>query len=175
VILTPRDVPVLPDALAVEWVGSRSARYSVRVVEPGGTVVERTVTGTRLEYPPDAPPLKPGVRYTIEVASGTHPVQQAWFELVDRARSETVRQDLRELEQAAGATASPNTLLALRAGFLASQGLRHDARQALVAGLGRDPDEPTFHLLLGKLYEASGLPEQAAEALDEARFLMGSR
>ena len=172
VILTPRNVPVLPDALAFEWLGSRSARYSVRMVGPAGPVLERTVTGARLDFPPDAPSLRPGVRYTIEVVSGNHPIQQAWFEVVEPARAQAIRQDLRELEQAAGATASPNTLIALRAGFLASQGLLHDARQALVGGLTKDPDEPTFHFLLGKLYEKAGLAEQAAEALDEARFLM---
>jgi len=42
-----------------------------------------------------------------------------------------------------------------------------------VAGLSLDPDEPTFHFILGKLYEKAGLPEQAAEALEEVRFLMG--
>jgi len=172
VILSPRNGPVLPDSLTFEWLGSRSARYSVRMVGPAGPVLERTVTGARLDFPPDAPSLRPGVRYTIEVVSGNHPVQQAWFEVVEPARAQAIRQDLKELEQAVGPTASPNTLIALRAGFLASQGLLHDARQALVGGLTKDPDEPTFHFLLGKLYEKAGLAEQAAEALDEARFLM---
>lgn len=171
-ILTPRNVPVLPGTLAFEWLGSRSARYSVRIVGPGGPVLERTVTGARLDYPADAPALRAGMRYTIEVVSGNHPVQQAWFEVVEAARAQAIRQDLRDLEQAAGPTASPNTHVALRAGLLASRGLLHDARQALVAGLQKDPDEPTFHFLLGKLYDKAGLAEQAAEALDEARFLM---
>jgi Tfp pilus assembly protein PilF len=55
---------------------------------------------------------------------------------------------------------------------LGADGLVHDARLILVAALTKDPDEPTLHLLLGTLYETTGLRDQAAEAFDEARFLM---
>lgn len=41
-----------------------------------------------------------------------------------------------------------------------------------VSGGSSDVTIKTFQLLLGKLYEAAGLLEQAAEAFDEARFLM---
>ena len=173
VILTPRNGPVLPDSLTVEWLGSRFSRYTVQIVGAKGVVLEKkNFTGARFQYPADAPPLAPGVRYTIQVASGSHPVQQAWFEVLDPARAQAIRQDLKELDQAFGRTVSPNTLAALRAGFLAKNGLVHDARLTLVAALAKDPDEPTLHLLLGNLYETAGLHEQAAESFDEARFLM---
>ena len=104
--------------------------------------------------------------------AGRHPTQEAWFEVREPARAQAIRQDVKELEQAFGRTVSPNTLVALRAGFLARNGLVHDARLILVTALAKDPDEPTLHLLLGKLYETAGLRDQAAEAFDEARFLM---
>lgn len=173
VILTPRNGPVLPDSLTFEWLGSRFSHYTVQIVGPKGVVLEKkNLMGGRFQYPADAPPLAPGVRYTIQVASGNHPAQQAWFEVLDPARAQAIRQDLKELEQAFGRTVSPNTLAALRAGFLAKNGLVHDARLTLVAALAKDPDEPTLHLLLGNLYETAGLREQAAESFDESRFLM---
>ncbi len=173
VILSPRNGPVMPDALTFEWLGSRFSRYTVRIVGPSGVVWEKKdLTGARFDYPPGAPPLAPGVRYTVQVLAGNHPAQQSWFEVLDSARAQGVRRDLMELEKAAGPTVAPNTLATVRAGFLASNGLLHDARLSLIAALTKDPDEPTLHLLLGKLYEKSGLPEQAAEEYGEARFLM---
>lgn len=173
VILAPRNGPVLPDSLTFEWLGSRFSRYTVRVLGPSGVVLERKgVTGARFDYPSDAPRLAPGVRYTFEVIAGNHPAQKAWFELLDPARAQTIRRDLTELESEVGPAVSPNTLVTLRAGLLASNGLLHDARLSLIAALSKDPDEPTFHLLLGNLYGKVDLPEQAAEAFDEARFLM---
>jgi predicted Zn-dependent protease len=136
---------------------------------------KKNVMGASFDFPPDAPRLSPGVRYTFEVLSGNHPAQQAWFELLDSNRAQAVRRELAEIEHEIGPTVSPNSLVTLRAGFLASQGLFHDARLVLVAALAKDPDEPTFHALLGNLYSKVGLPEQAAEAFDEARFLTGGR
>ncbi|MBI4587263.1 MAG: hypothetical protein HY725_00370 [Candidatus Rokubacteria bacterium] len=173
VILTPRNGLVLPDSLTVEWQGSRFSRYTIRIIAPEGVALEKKdLAGARFDYPPDAPPLKPGVRYTVQVVSGNHPVQAAWFEILDPNRAQAVRQDLAELEQAVGPTVSPNTLVALRAGFLARNGLFHDARLALVAALAKDPTEPTLYLLLGSLYAKAGLPDQANESYGEASFLM---
>ncbi len=171
VILSPRNGPVLPDSLTVEWLGSSFARYTVRITGPQGLVLEKKdLTGSRFDYPSDAPPLTPGVRYAVEVIAGSHPPQKAWFEVLEAGRAQAIRRDLKELEMLAP-NVSPNTLVALRAGYLASSGLLHDARLTVIAALSKDPDEPTLHLLLGKLYEKSGLPQQAAEEFDEARFL----
>jgi hypothetical protein len=172
-ILTPRNGPVLADSPTFEWLGSRFSRYTVKIVGPGGVILEKKdLIGARLDYPPDAPRLTPGVRYTFHVQAGNHPVQQAWFELLDPARAQAIQRDMMEFEQEVGPTVSPKSLVTLRAGLLASQGLFHDARLALIAALTNDPDEPTLHLLLGNLYNRVGLPEQAAEEFDEARFLM---
>lgn len=173
VILTPRNGPVLPDSLSFEWQGSRFSRYTVRIVGPTGVVLERSgVPGPRLDYPPDAPPLSPRVRYTFHVLSLGHPPQEAWFELVDPGRAQTIRRDLAWLEQTLGPAVSQNSLVALKVGVLAREGLLHDARLSLTAALTQDPDEPTLHLLLGNLYLQTGLPDMAAESYQEAQFLL---
>lgn len=172
VILSPRNSPVFPGPLTFEWTGSRFDRSTVRVLGPRGVIVERTVTGARFEYPAEAPPLTAGVRYTFQLVSGPSSPQQVWFELVEPARAAAIRADLTALEREAGATLSPNSLAALRAGFLARLGLLHDARQTLAAAIARDPDEPTLHLLLGHVYTTAGLTELAAEEYYEAQFLL---
>jgi hypothetical protein len=173
VILSPRNGPVLPEALAFEWLGSRFARYSVRLVGPSGPVVERReVTGPRWEYPVDAPALAPGARYTLQVTAGGQPAQEAWFEVVDAARARAVAGDLTALEQELGTGVPPTSKAVMRAGLLAREGLLHDARRVVVAALDADRDEPTLHLLLGDLYTRTGLANLAAESFDEAQFLL---
>jgi len=175
-VLAPRNGPVLADALRFEWWGSRLSRYTIQIAGPSGVVHERAgVTGARLDYPADAPPLLPGVRYTFRVSTESQPPQEAWFEVLSPERTREVRASLAALEREVGTAAPSNTLVALRAGFLAQQGFVHEARRAVLAALEKDRDEPTLHLLLGNLYSQSGLPEQAHQSFDEARFLMGGK
>ncbi len=172
-VLTPRRGPVLPGPLVFEWVGSRFARYTVRVFGPSGVVFERQgVVGARLEYPADAPPLRHGVSYRVEVTAPHQPPREAAFEVLDDARAAAVRRELQELERSLDDGASPSSLAAARAGYLASTGLLHDARLTVLAALAHDPDEPVLHALLANLYTRTGLPKQAAEAAEEAEFLL---
>lgn len=172
VVLSPRNSAMLPDSLAFEWLGSRFARYTIRIGGPAGVVLEvKNLKGGRFDYPPDAPRLTPGTRYTLQVLAAGHPPQEAWFEVLDAARAQAVRRDLLALDQELGPSVSSNTLLVARVGFLANNGLLHDARRSLVEALAKDPDEPTFHQLLGNLYAQTGLFEQAAESFEEAQFL----
>lgn len=172
-VLTPRNGPVLPGALAFEWLGSQFSRYTVRIVGPSDVIVERKgVVGARFEYPADAPPLQPGVRYRVEVIALNQPSQEATFEIVDPALARAVQADLGALESALGPGTPPNSIAVARAGYLAEIGLLHDARLTVLAALARDPDEPVLHTLLGTLYTRTGLPRQAAEAFDEAQSLM---
>lgn len=172
-ILTPRNGPVLPDSLVFEWLGSQFSRYTVRILDPSGVVLERKgVVGARLAYPADAPPLKPGVRYRFQVEALGHLRSEAWFEIVDPTRAAAVQEGLKQLEAALGPGVPPNSLAAVQVGALAAEGLLHNARLVALTALARDPDEPTLHLLLGNLYLKTGLPQLAAESLDEARFLL---
>jgi len=173
VILSPRNGRALPDGLAFEWLGSRFARYTVRLVGPSGPVIERReVTGPRWEYPADAPVLVPNTRYTLQITAGAQPMQEAWFEVVDAARARAVADDLAALDQELGSAAPATSKAVMRAGLLAREGLLHDARRVVVAALDADRDEPTLHLLLGDLYTRTGLTELAAESFDEAQFLL---
>jgi hypothetical protein len=172
-VLTPRNGPALPDALAFEWLGSQFSRYTVRVLGPAEVVLERKgVVGARFSYPADAPALKPGVPYRFQVEALGHPPYEAWFEIVEPARAAAVRQELRQLEDGLGPGVSPSSLAAVKAGALAAAGLLHDARLTVLSALARDPDEATLHLVLGNLYLRTGLPQLAAESLDEAQFLV---
>jgi hypothetical protein len=172
-ILTPRDGPVLPGALAFEWVGSRFSQYTVRLRGPSQVILERTgAVGPRLEYPAGAPVLQPGVRYRFEVNAPGQPVYATTFEIVDAARAQAVQADLHELERALGPGASASSRAIVRAGYLADSGLLHDARLTVLDALARDRGEPALHTLLGTLYANTGLPKQAGEAFDEARSLM---
>jgi len=174
VILTPRNGRVLPDSLVFEWRGSRSSRYGVRIVGPDGVVLERAdLTATRFEYPKDAPPLAPGVRYRFQLLPTWHPPQEVWFELVDPDHARTIRHDLQQMDAALPGEPSAATAVILRAGFLAQRGLLHDARLHVSDALARQPDEPTLHFLLGELSARQGLSQEAMEAFAEARFLLG--
>jgi len=76
VILTPQNGLVLPDSLTFEWRGSQSSAYVVRVSGPEGLVFERTnLTGTRFQYPRNAPPLAAGVRYRFQLVPPWSPPQ----------------------------------------------------------------------------------------------------
>ena len=173
VIMAPRNGPVLPDSLIFEWLRTQFSRYTVRVADAAGVVLEpKGVIGSRFEYPADAPRLRAGTRYSFQVLSGSHPPQETQFEVLDASRAAAIRRDLAALDEALGPGVSPSSLTALRAGYLASEGLIHDARLLVVRSLATDPDEPILHMLLGSLYLKSGLAEQAAQAYDEAQFLL---
>jgi hypothetical protein len=172
VILAPHNGRVLPGSLAFEWRGSRSSRYTVRILGPGGPVLERrNLAATSFGYPADAPALIPGVRYRFELHPPFRPPLEAWFELVEPDRARAIRGELADLEEALPAGLPPATRATLRAGFLAANGLLHDARRCLIAELARQPEEPTLHFLLGEVYARQRLPELASESFAEARFL----
>jgi hypothetical protein len=176
VILSPRNGPVLPGDLHVEWSGIPDRRYTVSVFDPAGVQVRRaTVQGSATTFPAAAPVLSPGTRYLVHVLTGSLPPQEAWFEILSAADAAALRQELVELEQAAGPNVSRSTLAMLRAEALADRNLLSDARRAVLTALKSDPDEPALHLLLGDLYKRMGLKDQAAEAFEEAALLSGGK
>jgi hypothetical protein len=172
-ILSPRMGPIMPDSLVVEWQGYPFARYTMRLLGPSGVVLERPgVSGGRVVYPPDAPPLAAGSTYTLELFSGQTRVDAVVFEVADRQRAEAVRRDLEDLEQALGPDVPASSRAVVQAGVLASRGFLHDARRVVVTALAVDSDQPTLHALLGDLYARTGLPREADEAHEQARLLM---
>ena len=91
--------------------------------------------------------------------------------MADPERARIVASDLTELEAALGPGASPSSLALVRAGYLADQRLFHEAREVLLRALRADAEQASLYVLLGNVYERTGLAAQAAEALEEAQLL----
>jgi hypothetical protein len=172
-VLAPRNTSVLPGPLTFEWVGHHAGRYVVQVIGPGGLTLDRPeVVGNRLAYPSEAPPLAPGIRYTLRVVARGQSPQESWFEVVAPTRAEAVRADVSVLEQSFEPTDTATTRIILKTGLLASNGLLHDARKQVLEALAATPDDPALFTLLGALYERAGLRQQATTAYQEAQLLM---
>ncbi len=170
-LLSPRDGKLVGPPV-FEWGGSDRLRYTVRLLGPQGPVWEQAnLPRAPLAYPSNAPPLTPGVTYQWELEAREYPVQRGSFTLLSPEQIGTIRDTLRTLDPAALPGYPKNTVSLMRAAFLFEQALFSDARRELVAAIALDPDEPTLHLLLGQVYERTGLMVLAAEEYDEAQFL----
>jgi Tfp pilus assembly protein PilF len=77
----------------------------------------------------------------------------------------------RVAELAGISAASKTTLAVLKANFLMSKDLHHDAREVLTEAIAADSDEPTLHFVLAELYDKIGLKNLAGEEYNEAEFL----
>ena len=177
VILAPRDTRLLPGALTFEWAGSDRLKYRVRLRGPQDNVLwEQTDLDRRpLIYPSGAPALSPGLRYTWELETREHGVQRASFELAPPADAARVKDALTALTPAAARGYPPATLSLMRAGLLFQESLYADARRELVSAISADPEEPTLRLLLGHVYDRTGLKDLAANEFDEAEALTAPR
>jgi hypothetical protein len=165
-ILAPRDTRVLPGALTFEWAGSDRVKYHVRLLGPQGVVWEQAELGRApLAYPATGPALAPGSRYTWELTTKEHGVQRASCDVVPAADAARVKDALAVLA----------TLALMRAGLLFQEALYADARQELVRAIGTSPEEATLHLLLGHVYDRTGLKQMAASEFDEAEALSAPR
>jgi hypothetical protein len=172
-ILAPRDTRLLPGPVVFEWTGPPRAEYRVRVVGAQGEVVWEHAGLPRrpLAYPTSAPALAPGARYGWVVELPGQPAQRSEFEVVPAADAARIRGALDELVLGAAAGTSGSARILLRAGLLFQEGLYADARRELAAAVAADPDEPTLRLLLGYVYDRTGLTELAAQEFDEAEYL----
>ena len=170
-ILAPRDGKLL-DLPVLEWTGPDRTRYAVRLFGPQGLVWEQgNLARAPLPYPPSALPLRPGVVYRWELETADFPVQHGRFAMLSSSEVVGIRETLSALEPGALPAYPKNTVAVMRAGFLLDQELYTDAYTELLAALRADPDEPSLHLLLGHVYERTGLPALAAEEFDEAQYL----
>ncbi len=170
-LLSPRDGKLLGPPL-LEWAGSDRLRYTVRVFGPQGKLWEQAnLPRAPLPYPTSAPPLSPGVSYRWELEAKDFPVQQGQFAIMAPTEIASIRENLTALDPRTLPGYPKNTVILMRAGLLFEQGLYADARKELQAALTADPDEPSLHLMLGHVYERTGLTALAAEEFDEAQFL----
>lgn len=171
VILSPREGKLLGSPV-LEWTGSDRARYAVRLFGPQGLVWDQAnLARIPLSYPPGAPSLIPGVLYRWELETKDFPIQQGQFTVLSSTEIAGIRETLASLLPEALPGYPKNTVTLMRAGFLFEQQLFAEARTELVAAMRADPDEPSLHLMLGHVYERTGLPALAAEEFDEAHYL----
>jgi len=176
-ILAPRDTRVLPGALTFEWAGSDRLKYRVRLRGPQDVVLWEQADLDRrpLVYPSGAPALSPGLRYIWELETREHGVQRASFDVAPPADASRVKDGLSALTPAAARGYPPATLSLMRAGLLFQESLYADARRELVSAISADPEEPTLRLLLGHVYDRTGLKDLAANEFDEAEALTAPR
>ena len=102
-------------------------------------------------------------------------MQRASFELAPPADAARVKDALTALTPAAARGYPPATLSLMRAGLLFQESLYADARRELVSAISADPEEPTLRLLLGHVYDRTGLKDLAANEFDEAEALTAPR
>jgi hypothetical protein len=172
-ILAPRDTRVLPGALAFEWSGSDRLKYRVRLLGPQGAVVweQSGLERRSVPYPASAPALTAGTRYTWELQTQEYGAQTAAFEVVPATDAARVRDSLALLTPSAAQSYPPATLALMRAGLLFQETLYADARRELLTAIAASPQEPTLRLLLGHVYDRTGLTQLAATEFDEAEAL----
>ena len=172
-ILAPRDTRVLPGALAFEWSGSDRLKYRVRLLGPQGAVVweQSGLERRSVPYPASAPALTAGTRYTWELQTQEYGAQTAAFEVAPAADAARVRDSLALLTPSAAGSYPPATLALMRAGLMFQETLYADARRELLTAIAASPQEPTLRLLLGHVYDRTGLTQLAATEFDEAEAL----
>lgn len=124
-----------------------------------------------LAYPASAPPLVPGERYVWEFETGGHAVQRAQFEVMPSPEAARIRDALAVLTPEAAPAYPAGTLALMRATLLFQEALYADARRELMAAIAAHPDEPTLRLMLGHVYDRTGLKELAGNEFDEAEAL----
>ncbi len=172
VILAPRDTRVLPGAVTFEWAGSDRLKYQIRLLGPQGVVWEKAeLDRAPLAYPSSGPTLAPGSRYTWELTTKDHGVQRASFEVLPAADAARIKDALAVLAPGSAGNYPPATLALMRAGLLFQESLYADARRELVRAIGASPEEATLHLLLGHVYDRTGLKQLAATEFDQAEAL----
>lgn len=175
-LVSPRATSLLPGPVTFEWTGPAALRYHVQVLGSQGVQWQQSDLPRRpVTYPASAPPLQPGTRYTWALSAPGQPVQQAQFQILPTAEATRVQAILAELRTASESAYPPNTVLLMRAGLLVQEGLYAAARRELVDGLAANPDSPEFHVLLGTVYERTGLDDLAAQEADEAGSLWKAR
>lgn len=174
-LLAPRDGTLLGPP-TFEWAGSDWLPYTVRVSGPEGALWEQSnLPRAPLTYPASAPRLRPGVSYRWELEARGFSVEQGQFRILLEAEAAAVRAALALLPLTLPGYPR-NTVVLMRAAYLFEQGLFTEARAELQTALAADPDEPSLHVMLGRVYERTGLPELALGEFDEAQFLSaGSR
>jgi hypothetical protein len=129
-------------------------------------------SGASVAYPIDAPALAPGVSYswTLETADPmvSPPLRTpaAFFEVIAPADVKALDEDLASID---AKTPGPTTYHLLRASLYFDRGLVSDAITETQAAVATDPDNPSLHAILGRLYAETGQTQDAMEEMEKSR------
>ena len=170
-IVAPRETHVAAERISLEWVGA-DGPYTVRVRAADDRVLwEKRVGAGPLTVSPAEVRLGPG-RYRWELESAAHGTQRVGFDVATPDAAAQASAGAAAVD-AAGYPAATAALL--KAAAFMRERFDADARRELLRGLAASPDEPALHLLLGEVYDRTGLDNLAAAEYDRAEALSGGR
>jgi hypothetical protein len=174
ILISPRNTRLLAENPTFHWMGMAQQPGTFKLFGPGGLIwTAENISLTKIAYPASAPKLEPNVDYTWLIERKDAASAKAFFKRLDAADARVVAERLNELSAVAGA--SKTTLAVLKANFLISKELFHDAREILTEAIAADADEPTLHFVLAELYDKTGLKNLANDEYNEAEFLAKAR
>lgn len=173
VLLAPRETLVAPESISLEWTGTETARYTVRIVTGDSRVLleKKGVEARPLTLATGEVRLAPG-RYRWEVDGTGHGIQRAAF---DVATPEAVAQAKAATAAVEAVRYPAATAALLKAAALMRERFHADARRELLRAIAANPEEPTLHVLLADLYDKTGLESLAAAEQDRAEALSTGR
>jgi len=177
-ILHPRRTRVLTPTPWLRWHDTGAGSYTVMVRGGGQEWKQEGVTGSEMEYPADAPPLKPRVDYLLVVmdedtgrSSTEDPCKGLGFGVLSDEERAAVEGRAAEIE---ALELDESTRQFVLATYYAGQELRSEAL-VLLDKLSGTMDTPAVHLWRGDLLREMALSDEAAMAyqiaLDRAEAL----
>lgn len=173
-LLSPRNSKIMTAPPTFHWMGMDHQPATIKVFGPEGVIWSaENINLTKIAYPAAAPRLQPDIEYTWWLEKKGFSASKTTFKLVRPAEALAIQNQLTELASLGGL--SKTTLAVLKANFLMSRDLFHEAREVLLEGTAADPDEPTLHFVLGELYDKIGLRSLATEEYGAAEFLAKSK
>jgi hypothetical protein len=170
-LLTPRNTKLMTSSPTFKWVGMENDPGTVTVFGPEGNLWSaQTGTFNEIQYPSSAPRLQPGVQYFWSIVKKDITASRVRFEILSAPRVEEVEENLKALNTSTQLT--ENTLTVLKATYLISQELFHDAREVLIDAQKTNHNEPVLHLLLQEVYEKTRLMNFAEQEHNRAKSLL---
>jgi len=171
-ILAPRRTRVLDGYPVLRWTAVPGvSAYKVSVLKSSGDTWEypTAVTTTNLSYPPDAPPLVPGIDYKLIVEAGGHSSEEEGmpglgFSVLTTDELRQVQDTQQQIRHLALPQTSTGVLLAY---LYAGQELNAAAIDQLTVLLQTIPTPPVAQLL-ADLYLKIGLSSQAEDSYLQA-------
>jgi len=150
-----------------------SLELELAVYDGKGMIWKKTVAGaTTAAYPADAPALTPSVSYswTLETSDPmvSPPLRTpaSFFEIIAKDDVTSLDSELAAIDtKKPGAT----SYHLMRASLFFDRGLVADAITETQAAVAADPENPSLHAILGRLYAETGRTSEAMSEMEKSR------